>query len=79
MFHSYGDVTIADEGLQKLCAQSLWEEEIYIVQHLLWHSDSLFPVYSVASEDLFKPGSSRNCEEKWKYMYLKYNGSPRLF
>jgi hypothetical protein len=61
IFHLYGDVTIAGEGLQKLgLCSALWAFEqggIFIVPHLLWHGTSVFPVlserpsHSVASYD----------------------------
>jgi hypothetical protein len=49
-FHSYGDITIAGEGLQNLglCSTlgvfELWR--IFIVPHLLWHRTLFFPVLS---------------------------------
>jgi hypothetical protein len=48
--HLYGDVdiTIADEGLQNLglCSalRAFEQGGIFIVQHLLWHGTSVFPV-----------------------------------
>jgi hypothetical protein len=61
IFHLYGDVTIADEGLQNLglCSalKAFEQEGIFIVPHLLWHGASVFPVsskgtpHSVASYD----------------------------
>jgi hypothetical protein len=57
-----------------LGAQGLCAGRVFIVPHLLWHGTSIFPVssegppHSVASydtwgevEDLFLPGSSRDC------------------
>jgi hypothetical protein len=48
IFHWYGDVTIAGEGLQKLglcSALRVFEQGgIFIVPHLLWHGTSGFPV-----------------------------------
>jgi hypothetical protein len=45
-FHLYGDVTIANEGLQNLglcSALSAFEQEvIFIMPHLLWHGTSGF-------------------------------------
>jgi hypothetical protein len=62
IFHLYGDVTIAGEGLQNL---DLWsalgafeQGGIFIVPHLLWHETSVFPVsfegppHLVASYDI---------------------------
>jgi hypothetical protein len=50
IFHLYGDVTIAGEGLQNLglCSVLMAFEQgrIFIVQHLLWHGTSVFPVSS---------------------------------
>jgi hypothetical protein len=61
IFHLYGDVTIAGEGLQNLglwSAKSAFEQwGVFIVPHLLWHGTSVFPVsseglpYLVASYD----------------------------
>jgi hypothetical protein len=61
MFHLYGDVTIAGEGLQNLglclALRKFEQGGIFIVPHLLWHGASIFPVssegppYSVASCD----------------------------
>jgi hypothetical protein len=51
-FHSYGDVTIAGEGLQNLglCSalRAFEQGGIFIVPHLLWYRDSVFPVSSEA-------------------------------
>jgi hypothetical protein len=51
IFHLYGDVTIADEGLQNLGLSSAlmaFEQGggIFIVLHLLWYGASVFPVSS---------------------------------
>jgi hypothetical protein len=50
IFHLYGDVTIAGEGLQNLglCSAHRAFElgGIFIVPHLLWHGASVFPVSS---------------------------------
>jgi hypothetical protein len=50
IFHLYGDVTIAGEGLQNLglCSALRTFEQggIFIVPHLLWHGTSVFPVSS---------------------------------
>jgi hypothetical protein len=50
IFHLYGDVTIAGEGLQSLglCSaiRAFEQEVIFIVPHLLWHGASVFPVSS---------------------------------
>jgi hypothetical protein len=50
IFHWYGDVTIAGEGLQNLglCSALRAFEQgwIFIVPHLLWHGTSVFPVSS---------------------------------
>jgi hypothetical protein len=50
IFHLYGDVTIAGEGLQNsgLCSALMDFEQggIFIVPHLLWHGASVFPVSS---------------------------------
>jgi hypothetical protein len=61
IFHLYGDVTIAVEGLQNLglCSalRAFEQGGIFIVPHLLWHGTSVFPVssdglpHSVASFD----------------------------
>jgi hypothetical protein len=61
IFHLYGDVTIAGEGLQNLglcSALGAFEQGgIFIVPHLLWYRASVFPVssegspHSVASYD----------------------------
>jgi hypothetical protein len=61
IFHLYGDVTIAGEGLQNLglCSalRAFKQGGIFIVPHLLWHGTSGFPVtpeeapHSVASYD----------------------------
>jgi hypothetical protein len=49
-FQLYGDVTIAGEGLQNLglCSalRAFEQGGIFIVQHLLWHGTSVFPVSS---------------------------------
>jgi hypothetical protein len=46
IFHLYGDVTFAGEGLQNLglcSALRVFEQgEIFIVPHLLWHGTSVF-------------------------------------
>jgi hypothetical protein len=50
VFHSHGDVTIADEGLQNLglCSalRAFEQGGIFIVPHLLCHGSSVFPVSS---------------------------------
>jgi hypothetical protein len=50
MFHLYGDVTIANGGLQNLglCSalRAFEHGGIFIVPHLLWHGASVFPVSS---------------------------------
>jgi hypothetical protein len=50
IFHLYGDVTIAGEGLQNLglcLVLRVFEQVgIFIVLHLLWHWTSVFPVSS---------------------------------
>jgi hypothetical protein len=50
IFHLYGDVTIAGEGLQNfgLCSalRAFEQGGIFIVSHLLWHGISVFPVSS---------------------------------
>jgi hypothetical protein len=50
IFHLYGDVTIASEGLQNLglcSALRVFEQGgIFIVPHLLCHDASVFPVSS---------------------------------
>jgi hypothetical protein len=47
IFHLYGDVTIAGEGLQNLglCSvlRAFDQGGIFIVPHLLWHGTSVFP------------------------------------
>jgi hypothetical protein len=48
IFHLYGDVTNAGEGLQNfgLCSvlRAFEQGGIFIVPHLLWHGTSVFPV-----------------------------------
>jgi hypothetical protein len=48
IFHLYGDVTIAGEGLHNLCLcsapRAVEQGRIFIVPHLLWHGTSVFPV-----------------------------------
>ena len=61
IFHTYGDVSFAGEGLQNLglCSalRAFEQGGIFIVRHLLWHGASVFPVlsewppHSVASYD----------------------------
>jgi hypothetical protein len=61
IFHLYGDVTIAGEGLRNLglctALRTFEEGGIFIVPHMLWHVTSVFPVlsegppHSVASYD----------------------------
>jgi hypothetical protein len=50
VFHLYGDVTNAGEGLQHLglCSalRAFEQGGIFIVPHLLWHGTSVFPVSS---------------------------------
>jgi hypothetical protein len=50
IFHLYGDITTAGEGLQNLglsSALTAFEQEgIFIVPHPLWHGTSVFPVSS---------------------------------
>jgi hypothetical protein len=50
IFHLYGDVTIAGEGLQNLglCSalRAFEQGGIFLVPHLLWHGASVFPVSS---------------------------------
>jgi hypothetical protein len=50
IFHLYGDVSIAGEGLQNLglCSalRAFEQGGIFIVPHLLWHGTSVFPVSS---------------------------------
>ena len=50
IFHFYGDVTIAGEGLQNLglclALRAFEQGGIFIVPHLLWHGTSVFPVSS---------------------------------
>ena len=50
IFHLYGDITIAGEGLQNLgLCSALWACEqggMFIVPHLLWHGTSIIPVSS---------------------------------
>jgi hypothetical protein len=50
IFHLYGDVTIASEGLQNLglCSalRAFEQGGIYTVPHLLWHRTSVFLVSS---------------------------------
>jgi hypothetical protein len=50
IFHLYGDVTIAGEGLQNLglCSAltAFKQGRIFIVPHLLWRGTSVFPVSS---------------------------------
>jgi hypothetical protein len=61
IFHLYGDVTIAGDGLQNLglclALRAFEQGGIFIVPHLLWHGTSDFPAssegppHSVASYD----------------------------
>jgi hypothetical protein len=61
IFHLYGDVTIAGEGLQNLglCSalRAFEQGVIFIMPHLLWHGTSVFlvssegPPHLVASYD----------------------------
>jgi hypothetical protein len=57
IFHFYGDVVIAGEGLKNLglCSALRAYEQggIFIVPHLLWHGTSVFPVSSEGLPDLF--------------------------
>jgi hypothetical protein len=50
IFHLYGDVIIAGEGLQNLgpCSalRAFEQGGIFIMPHLLWHGTSFFPVSS---------------------------------
>jgi hypothetical protein len=50
IFHLYGDVAIAPEGLQNLglCSvlKAIEQGGIFIVPHLLWHGTLVFPVSS---------------------------------
>jgi hypothetical protein len=50
IFHLYGDVNIAGEGLQNLglCSalRAFEQGGIFIVPHLLWHGTSVFSVPS---------------------------------
>jgi hypothetical protein len=50
IFHLYGDVTIAGEGLQNLglCSalRAFQQGGIFVVLHLLWHGTSVFTVSS---------------------------------
>jgi hypothetical protein len=50
IFHLYGDVNIAGEGLQNLgiclAPRAFEQGGIFIVPHLLWHWTSGFPVSS---------------------------------
>jgi hypothetical protein len=62
IFHLYGDVTIAGEGLQNLslclALRAFEQGGVFIVSHLLWHRTSVFavsserPPQSVASYDM---------------------------
>jgi hypothetical protein len=56
IFHLYGDVTIAGEGLQNLglclALKALEQGGIFIVPHLLWHGASVLPVSSEGSPHL---------------------------
>jgi hypothetical protein len=49
-YYVFGDVTITGEGLQNigLCSalRALEQGGVFIVQHLLWHGTSVFPVSS---------------------------------
>jgi hypothetical protein len=61
IFHSYGDVTIAGEGLQNwglcLALRAFEQGGIFIVSHLLWNGTSVFsvssegPLHLIASYD----------------------------
>jgi hypothetical protein len=50
IFHLYGDVTNAGEGLQNLglysALRAFEQGGIFIVPHPLWHGTSVFPVSS---------------------------------
>jgi hypothetical protein len=50
IFHLYGDVTIAGDGLQNLglclVLRAFEQGGIFIVPHLLWHGTSVFPILS---------------------------------
>jgi hypothetical protein len=68
IFHLYGDVTIAGEGMQNLglCSalRAFEQGGIFIVPHLLWHGTSIF---SVSSDRRTAPFSrllrhTRGCE-----------------
>jgi hypothetical protein len=65
MFHLYGDVIIADGGLQSLglCStlKAFEQGGIFNVPHLLWHGTSVFPVSSKGSP------FSRLLRHTWRY------------
>jgi hypothetical protein len=67
IFHLYGDVTIAGEGLQNLglCSalRAFEQGEIVIVPHLLWHGASVFPVLSEGPPHLV---ASYNTQGMWR-------------
>jgi hypothetical protein len=63
IFHLYGDVIIAGEGLQNLGLYSVLRafelEGIFIVPHLLWHGASVFPVSPEGLPHLFASYDTR--------------------
>jgi hypothetical protein len=63
IFHLYGDVTIASEGLQNLglCSalRAFEQGGIFIVPHLLWHGTSVFQVSSKGPPRLVAPFDTR--------------------
>jgi hypothetical protein len=78
IFHLYGDVTIASEGLQNLglfsALRAFDQGGIFIVPHLLWPGVSFFPVSSKGPPHLIATYDSQgNAEE------LFLSGSPRVF
>jgi hypothetical protein len=65
IFHLYGYVTIAGEGLQNLglCSalRAIEQGGIFIVPHLLWHGTSVFPVSSEGPPHLVASYDTRGC------------------
>jgi hypothetical protein len=63
IFHFYGDVTIAGEGLQNLglCSalRAFVQGGVFIVSHLLWHEASVFPVSSEGPPNLVASNDTR--------------------
>jgi hypothetical protein len=65
IFHVYGDVTIAGEGLKNLglssALRAFEQGGIFIVPHLLWHGASVFPASSEGLPHLVASYDTRGC------------------